>query len=113
MVISTQVRISLTGFSLVAFTFLSAGAEPIMAANSSMCGGLARFYHNACGAQTMNFHICYGRNGQFGGGNIVIANGGAEQQTHVQQFSTANIACGNPAAVTCPGTNNIDLVRCD
>jgi hypothetical protein len=65
------------------------------------CRGWTVKLTNTCDNVFSYFHVCYGRNGEFGSENFMVPPTGG-RQIHVQQYSTFVSSCGVIPSFICP-----------
>ena len=100
--------IAISAILLVAIDFTSASAL-----TSLDCAGWTIKLVNTCDKDLAYFHICYGRNGEFGTDNFNVPPMGGHQ-IHVQQYSTFISSCGVIPSFICPaGMGPLPLDHCD
>ena len=103
------------GLAMVVVSILSLGIGfPSAHALSSWdCAGWTVKLTNTCDNVLVYFHVCYGRNGEFGTDNFNVPPMGGHQ-IHVQQFSTFISSCGVIPSFICPGgMGPLPLDHCD
>lgn len=97
---------------VISIFWLASGCTSAYALSSWECGGVSKLT-NTCGDVAAYFHICYGRNGEFGTMNMSVPLG-ESRQIRVQQYSTFVYGCGVIAPIMCPGgMGPLPLEHCD
>jgi hypothetical protein len=88
-------------------------APSAYALSSWDCAGWTVKLTNTCDNVLAYFHVCYGRNGEFGTANFNVPPTGGHQ-IHVEQYSTFISSCGVIPPFTCPARMGpLPLDHCD
>jgi hypothetical protein len=92
---------------------LGIGFPSAHALSSRDCAGWTTKLINTCDNVLAYFHICYGRDGEFGTDNFEVPPMGG-REIHVPQYSTFISSCGVISPFTCPaGMGPLPLHHCD
>jgi len=97
---------------MISILSLAIDFTPAYALSSSDCAGVSKLT-NTCDDVAAYFHVCYGRDGEFGTMNFSVPPG-ESHQIHVQQYSTFISRCGIITPFMCPaGMGPLPLNHCD